>query len=321
MRTMIRHIPIPTAGVALGVAALGNLLAPSAESIHAACGIISFILWLSVTARMIFAPKLTLEDFQNPLIASVSGTWAMTLMQLCTYAAPFAFELARIAWIFAVLCHVVIIAWFCIRFVPRKRLEDIFPTAYICFVGIAVASVTCPVFNFYDVGIAAWAFGIITFIALLALVTLRIKKYPLGEAALPLLCIYAAPTSLLIAATYAVFPEAPTAAMIPTLLLAQVLLFGVIRILPRLLALPFYPSYSAMTFPFVISATSFGLVINHADIPVAFQGVLHALGGLETILATVMVSYVLVRYTMFFFDTWKTCHQEVSETNAAQQVA
>ncbi|MFR1639369.1 MAG: hypothetical protein ACLSVD_09480 [Eggerthellaceae bacterium] len=38
MREFIKKVPIPTAGVALGLAALGNLLQPYTEIAHVACG-------------------------------------------------------------------------------------------------------------------------------------------------------------------------------------------------------------------------------------------------------------------------------------------
>ena len=44
MREIIRKVPIPTAGVALGLAALGNLLQPYTEIVHIVCGILSLVL-------------------------------------------------------------------------------------------------------------------------------------------------------------------------------------------------------------------------------------------------------------------------------------
>ena len=44
MRDIIKKVPIPTAGVALGLAALGNLLQPYAEVAHIACGALSLFL-------------------------------------------------------------------------------------------------------------------------------------------------------------------------------------------------------------------------------------------------------------------------------------
>ena len=53
MRDIIKKVPIPTAGVALGLAALGNLLQPYAEIAHIACGALSLFL----VAMQVFLPR------------------------------------------------------------------------------------------------------------------------------------------------------------------------------------------------------------------------------------------------------------------------
>ena len=48
MFELIKKVPIPTAGVALGMAALGNLLAPYVPVAHGLCGVLSLglVYWL-----------------------------------------------------------------------------------------------------------------------------------------------------------------------------------------------------------------------------------------------------------------------------------
>ena len=44
MRDIIKKVPIPAAGLALGLAALGNLLQPYTEIAHGFCGILSLLI-------------------------------------------------------------------------------------------------------------------------------------------------------------------------------------------------------------------------------------------------------------------------------------
>ena len=44
MREVIKKVPIPTAGVALGLAALGNLLVSYTAVAHAVCGVLALSL-------------------------------------------------------------------------------------------------------------------------------------------------------------------------------------------------------------------------------------------------------------------------------------
>ena len=134
------------------------------------------------------------------------------------------------------------------------------------------------------------------------LVTYRYAKHEVPEGARPLFCIYTAPMSLSIMGYLAV-ADAPNALFVGVMMvLAQVLLLVVLSRLPHLLRLKFYPSYAAMTFPFVITATALGQGTaffrgNGVALPFAFDVVFYV----EVALATVMVAYVLAHYLRFFF--------------------
>ena len=82
MREIIRKVPIPTAGVALGLAALGNLLQPYTEIVHIVCGILSLVLIAMLGAKIALFPDMIRDDLHNSIMASVSATLFMTLMQL-----------------------------------------------------------------------------------------------------------------------------------------------------------------------------------------------------------------------------------------------
>ena len=85
MREIIRKVPIPTAGVALGLAALGNLLQPYTEIVHIVCGILSLVLIAMLGAKIALFPDMIRDDLHNSIMASVSATLFMTLMQLADY--------------------------------------------------------------------------------------------------------------------------------------------------------------------------------------------------------------------------------------------
>ena len=302
MREIIRKVPIPTAGVALGLAALGNLLQPYTEIVHIVCGILSLVLIAMLGAKIALFPDMIRDDLHNSIMASVSATLFMTLMQLATYLAPFAYEAAEALWAAAIVAHLILMGWFTSRFFTRFKLHEVFPTYFICYVGIVVASVTSPVFGMQALGQAIFWFGFACYAALLVLVTYRYAKHEVPEGARPLFCIYTAPMSLSIVGYLAV-ADAPNALFVGVMMvLAQVLFLVVLSRLPHLLRLEFYPSYAAMTFPFVSTATALGqgtafFRANGVALPFAFDVVFYV----EVALATVMVAYVLAHYLRFFF--------------------
>ena len=286
LSNVFQQTPIPVAGLALGLAALGNLLQtsipqPLGDIVRAACGIVAALLVALLVVRVVRYSGAVLEDFRNPIFASVSGTFFMVLMQLATYLEPFAHVPAFILWAASVAAHAVLICWFTAVFIASFKLDDVYPTYFICYVGIIVGAVTAPSFGMEPVGRGLFVFGFVCYLALLVLVTLRYVRLGVAEPARPLFCIYAAPMSLSLAGYLTVFSVPNAVFALVLAVLAQLLFAAVLVRLPSLLRLRFYPSYAAMTFPFVITATALGkaLALLRADgvaVPPAFDWLLVA---------------------------------------------
>lgn len=311
LRNLIKNVPIPAAGVALGLAALGNLLQPISEIAHIACGALSFCFVALLIMKIALFPKMIRDDLKNSILASVSATLFMTLMQLATYLAPAAWHLAFALWIVAVAGHLCLMIWFTARFIVHFKLTEVFPTYFICYVGIIVASVTCPSFDMQTAGRALFWFGFACYLVLLVLVTTRYLKHEIPEAARPLFCIYTAPMSLSLVGYLSVTPVPSTPFVIALLIAAQVLLAVVLMRLPLFMKLRFYPSFAAMTFPFVITATALGRALSLLrDTGVLAAGTLSDLLAMlqiaETGLACLMVLFVVVHYACFF---WRSIAQ------------
>lgn len=301
MREFIKKVPIPTAGVALGLAALGNLLQPYTEIAHVACGVLATVLVALLIAKIALFPAMIRDDLRNSILASVSATLFMALMQLSTYLAPLAFIPAFVLWGAAVAAHLALMVGFSARFIARFKLHEVFPTYFICYVGIIVASATSPVFGMEALGHVLFWVGFVFYLALLVLVTYRYAKHEVPEPARPLFCIYTAPMSLSIVGYLATAPSPSPVFVGVMLVLAQVLFLIVLARLPKLLRLKFYPSYAAMTFPFVITATAFGQAVSFLNAAGAgLPGALDILFAAETAIAAVMVAYVFGHYVRFF---------------------
>ena len=302
MREIIRKVPIPTAGVALGLAALGNLLQPYTEIVHIVCGILSLVLIAMLGAKIALFPDMIRDDLHNSIMASVSATLFMTLMQLAGYLAPFAYIPAFALWSAAVVAHLALMGWFTARFISHFKLHEVFPTYFICYVGIVVASVTSPTFGMEAVGHLLFWFGFACYVVLLGLVTYRYMKHEIPESARPLFCIYTAPMSLSLVGYLATAPQPNLVFVLAMLVLAQVLFAVVLSRLPVLLRLRFDPSYAAMTVPFVITATALGKALAFFQANgLAVPEVLNVLFAAEAAVSVVMVGYVFIHYLHFFF--------------------
>lgn len=306
MKKIIQKVPVPLCGVMLGFAALGNLLQSYGEGIRYACGIAAAFLLVLILLKLILFPTMVKEDLQNPIMASVAATFPMALMLLSTYVKPFIGSFAKYIWFFAIALHLILIIYFTLKFILKLQMPKVFASYFIVYVGIAVAAVTAPAFEALAIGTAAFWFGFVTLLLLLVLVTIRYVKFnQIPEPAQPLFCIYAAPTSLCVAGYVQSVTPKSKGFLLTMLALATVLY--VIALIKAIgyLKLKFYPSFSAFTFPFVISAIAtkqtMACLANMKQ-PMPF---LQYIVLIETIIAVVFVLYTFVRYMQFLFTSNK----------------
>ncbi|CUX26023.1 TDT family transporter [Clostridium sp. C105KSO13] len=302
MSAIIKKVPVPLSGVMLGTAALGNLLQSYSEGIRSICGIVAGLLLILLLLKLIMFPNMIKEDMKNPIMASVSGTFPMALMLLSVYVKPFIGNVALAIWFLAILLHIALIIYFTVKFIFKLQMPKVFASYYIVYVGIVTAAVTAPAYEQLSIGTAAFWFGLIVLIILLMLVTMRYIKYKdVMEPAKPLICIYAAPVSLCAAGyVQSVNPKSYGLLMGMFIVSGILYIFALIKAVGYL-RLPFYPSYSAFTFPFVISAiaskqTAACLVNMGRPIPA-----LKYVALIETIIAVILVVYTLVRFLGFIF--------------------
>lgn len=298
---MLKKLPLPAAGVALGLATLGNLIESYSPQARLFCGALSLVLLVLVALKILAAPAAFREEMKNPITASVFCTFSMAVMLLAGYAKPFLGAAAAGIWYVGLALHVVLILYFTAKFMLKPVLGKVFASYFIVYVGIVVASVTAPAFGAQTIGQIAFWFGFVMLLALLVLVTCRyVKVREVPVPAQPLFCIYTAPASLCLAGYMQSFPEKslPLAAFLAVLALC---LYVVVLVkLPGCLKLPFFPSYASFTFPFAISAVGMKMMTAYlANIgrPVP---VLSAVVLVQTVIAVVLVAYAFVRYLMFW---------------------
>lgn len=303
MGKTLRNVPVPIAGVALGLVALGTLLSPLSAALQVALALVALLLVALVVARACLHPAQMRQDMANPVAAAVLATLFMALMQLAALLAvrvPGLFALGQGLWWVAVGCHLALMAWFTMRHMRPFDLRKVFPSSFICYVGIIVAAVTAPAFGLQPVGQVLFWLGFALYPGLLAMVTLRCLRHPLEQGVRPLLCIYSAPASLSLVGYLAVTPVPDMAFAAMLLGVGQAFLVFALVQVPGLIRAGFFPSYAAMTFPFVISAL--GLCRFMAQVSSLGFAVPQALGWVaaaEVALATFMVLFVLARYTAF----------------------
>lgn len=300
MKEIIQKCPLPIAGLILGLTALGNLIQSYSNLFRNVLGITAGVLFILLLAKLLMCPKQVKKDLDHPVVASVFPTLSMATMLLSTYLKPYVPKFAFGIWLIGLLLHVLLILWFTKKFVLKFNIKQVFPSWFIVYVGIVVASVTSSAYKMEIIGKIAFWFGLITYLILLYLILYRIIKITeMPEPALPTLAILAAPASLLLAGYMNAFAEKSLAMVYCLMALSFIFYLVVLILLSKLLKLKFYPSYSGFTFPLIISGIGMKLTNGFlVNINQAFL-LLSYLVSIQEIIATLITLYVLIRYIQF----------------------
>lgn len=302
MNKVFKKVPIPMAGLMLALAATGNLVLSYGEVYRNIFGILASIILIFILGKLIIDFKDVLENLKNPVMASIAPTFTMGIMILSTYINKLSSSVALSIWVIGLVLHIILIVYFTLKFILKFDVNKVLPSYFIVYVGIVVGSITAPAYNLAKVGQGLFWFGLVSYAILLPIVIYKvfvIKK--IQEPLKPILIIFAAPASLCLAGYLASFPEKNMTIVGILAVLSVIMYLGSLVILPKLLKLKFYPSYSAFTFPLVISAIAIkqtnGFLIKKGTEIVLLKYVVY----FETIVAVLIVAYVLYKYMKFLF--------------------
>lgn len=302
MNTLIKKIPIPMAGLMLALATTGNLVLSYGNTYRNIFGIISAVVLALILLKLIVEPKAIVEGFENPVVASVTPTLSMGIMILSTYLKPYMPSIAYGAWLFGLLLHAILIVYFTKKYVFSFNIKKVFPSYFVVYVGIVVASVTAPAYSLNSLGQGIFWFGFVAYLALLPIVLYRVLKVKeIPEPALPTIAIFAAPASLLLVGYLNSFQQKNITIVGLLATLSLIMAIAVLIKMPTLLKLKFYPSYSAFTFPIAISGVAMkgtnAFLINTNRGTGAMNYVVKSFEVFTVLIAL----YVLLRYIQFLF--------------------
>lgn len=292
----IEKLPIPISGLILAILSLGNILQTYNPIFKVFCGVIGCALILMIVLKLIFYPKLIKDDLSNPIILSNSGTFSMALMILSTYINAFDGTLAIGVWILGIALHILLIIYFTYRYIINDfNIMEVYPSYWIVFVGITMGAITAHVHGLSEIGFIFFLFGFIAMLITLPVIIYRYLKYPNKlEANKPLICIFTAIMSILIVGyTNSVNVISNEFLIILYSIAFVFFLFAFLKVI-EYRKLKFYPSYSAFTFPFVITA------IASKEVSQIFNNwIFGIIIPIQTIIAVILVIYVSYRYIEF----------------------
>ena len=289
---IIKNLHTPIAGLALGSAALGNLLQPYSSSLQLLFNLLSLIIIVLLTIKFVLGFDKLNKEMENPVVATVLATYPMTIMLLASFSKKYIGLLSMPVWIIGIFLDFCVVYYAIYNFIIKERhISKIYPTWFITFVGPAVVTVTAINYNLETLGLIYFYFSYINYLVLLPFVLYRVYKYKhYKDGDYPTITVFSAPGGLLLA-SYMIGVTQKSNIILAILIPLTILLFIFVLIqLPYLLKRKFYPSFSAFTFPLVICAISFqktGIYYQITEF-----SILNILIHLTELLAVIIVIYV-----------------------------
>lgn len=294
----MKKLPLVFSGCLLGLAGAGNLIADTWTVLSHLFSLTGLVLWIFFLFLHLGNWSETKREFTHAPLLSGMATFPMAGMILSTYVLrldPSMPILAQLLWWFSFILDLALIAYFSRRFVGVEERASATPSWTVLYVGIAVAALTYPLIGIIEIAYATLSFGFVLTFYLYPLIYSDLKKDPLPVALLGQEGIYCAPFSLLLASLVRVGGAGlPTWLLIVMILASQSFFFFVLTRLPKILKQGFQPSFSALTFPTIISATSLKMAQGIVKLPV-----LDYLVFAETFLSLSLLLFVLCAYLIW----------------------
>ena len=309
MKAWLEKVPYPLAGLMLAYAALGNYLALYfGEGLKNLCGLFATLILVILVLKLILWPKSLEAALQQLPIAGVLNTFPMGLILLSAYLKPYIGQGAVVFWALGVGLNVGMMLFFTVKHLLPFRTEKVLANYFVTYVGIVCASVTAAAFQVSGIGKIAFLFGLIAYGISFLLVTYRYAIKRVSQEPLkPLAVIYAAPANLLVVGYLSLGLQWSK--------LLVITLWG-IGLLTTLFAyyqlilqrkLPFYPSFSAYTFPLVIGAIA-SLRVAKAQMEIGafdLSRMARLIGEFQGAIAVLLVLRVTYLYIVFFVSRKK----------------
>jgi len=304
MNQFFKNIPSPLSGLALAVASLGlgwDSLVHLDKVAQISGSLFASLIVIALFLKYIFNPNILKQELTNPVAGSVIPTLSMATMVIANTISIFSFQIGQITSWFAIILHFLFFIYFFYQRVDNFNLKQVLPSWFIPPIGIVLAIVTHPggLPDILNNGLLY--LGFISYALLLPIVLYRlIFLDKLNDNQKPIVTILAAPASLLLVAYLAANHLPNYILLYGLLIIATIMTLTVYFTLSNLLRISFSPTYSAFTFPLVVSAIALiktsQLLLEKKESNALINIIITQLGIIELIIASAMVIYVIFKY-------------------------
>ena len=299
---IIRNLPLAITGLILAILSLGKIFADFSSIFF----IIGSVLIFLVLLKLVLHFEAFNKELNQLIALSTFGTFSMALMLFSTYLKPLFLPLSQTIafgiWILGIIIHLTIIILFTKNYIlVNFDIENVFATWWIVYIGITMAAITAPAYDLQQYGFIFFGIGFILMIPTLILISYRYLKFTaIEDKNKPFICIYTALLSILLVGYVNALNINGNFLSVIYLLACIFYIFAIYQAIKLIIIdkLRFMPSFSAFTFPFVISAIATGEAYKFFGL-----SILNYLFHIQAIIALVLVIFVFFNYLKFLIET------------------
>ncbi|MDO5819559.1 MAG: hypothetical protein Q4P11_04415 [Methanobrevibacter sp.] len=299
---IIRNLPLAITGLILAILSLGKIFADFSSIFF----IIGSVLIFLVLLKLVLHFEAFNKELNQLIALSTFGTFSMALMLFSTYLKPLFLPLSQTIafgiWILGIIIHLTIIILFTKNYILANfDIENVFATWWIVYIGITMAAITAPAYDLQQYGFIFFGIGFILMIPTLILISYRYLKFTaIEDKNKPFICIYTALLSILLVGYVNALNINGNFLSVIYLLACIFYIFAIYQAIKLIIIdkLRFMPSFSAFTFPFVISAIATGEAYKFFGL-----SILNYLFHIQAIIALVLVIFVFYNYLKFLIET------------------
>lgn len=298
-------MPIPLVGAALAICTLGNVYDgmgyPFVRFLCMSFGIIILFFYL---IKVFKYPKVCKTEYTtNTIFASLYGTISMVMMITSSYFMEWIPALKYVI-IFAVILHAFFICAFLYLYLFKKFDVTFFvPSWFVTLNGIMVSTVVAPTVLPKSMALAVLYWGFFAYTVFIPFMIYRLIKFEIKPPTYHTQAILIAPCSLIVISYINIIATPNIIILSIYYICVLISLFFVICKIPKFFSVPFNPGFAGLTFPMAIGivASKKMSAFFGANEYTTLSTVINDLSGIQIILTTAIVAFVIYNFGAMFF--------------------
>lgn len=300
----IEKIPVPAVPTMLALCTLAN--------VYGGLGFVAFR-WTAMLIsaaflcvyilKMVMFPKTVAKEYKPMVPSSLIAGFTMCWMVIGSFYYEMGFAFGKVIWAAAVFLHLAHLAVFITRFlILHRSWDNTMPCWFVTLNGIMVSCVTGGAMNFRYLLVPITWYGIFIYLGCLPFMIYRLLKKPIPKGTFHTIAILLAPVSLCIVSIINVLGGKPAGLLILMTVLYFATVLMILVLLPKFFSYSFYPGYAGLTFPLAIGCVAAGKLSGlFAETSPAFSAFMTQFQGFMIFFTSVMVGYVLIKFTAMLF--------------------